>query len=87
MQSSPVAVGPFGDIFVAPNVAHFQLGECLREVLAGRELRHPLTAQTAEQLTDLGRGHDWEVHTRSIGTRLLGVYLLGMYRLGTCLLN
>jgi hypothetical protein len=50
-------------------------------------LRHPLTAQTAEQFTDLGGGHDWEVHTRSIGTRLLGVYLLGDCLLGTCLLD
>jgi hypothetical protein len=46
-------------------------------------LRHPLAAQTAEQFTDLGRGHDWEFHTRSIGTRLLGVYLLGTCLLGT----
>ena len=57
---------PGDDLVIAPDAAHAQASERRREIRLGSQLRDPLTAKAAQQLTDLGRADYPLIHDRNL---------------------
>jgi len=77
-------LGPRLHILVPPHAAHGQLRQRRREILVGRQLRHALSAETPEHLSNLRSTHHWKRHTpkcRQLPTRHMPT------RPGACLVS